>query len=200
MKYAILGGSFDPPHVGHLAIAHAVRDHLGLDEVIFVPANRNPLKNRSKASAQDRFAMVQLMLKGEEGLSLSDAETSRPGRSFTVDTIEEFAFAKPGEIWLVLGTDTLGGILEWKKPEKLVKLCRLAVAARPGAEIDKIMAPLPDWIKERVDIVPMKANRASSTLVREEIYKGVSPEMWLDPQVWEYISERGLYRKEAEGP
>lgn len=200
MKYAILGGSFDPPHLGHLAVAKAVLEELDLDEVVFVPANRNPLKSRAKASAQDRLEMVRLMIQDERDLTVSDIETSRPGRSYMVDTIEEFAVARPGQIWLVVGADTLGGLTEWKKPDKLLKFCRLAVVERPGLDLDKVTAPLPDWVMDKVDLVPMKPNRASSTLVREEIYKEGVPEMWLAPQVWEYISERGLYRKETERP
>lgn len=197
MKYAIFGGSFDPPHLGHLGVAQAVKAHLGLDEVVFVPNNQNPLRGKSRASAKDRLEMVKLMVSEEAGLSVSDAEVLRPGRSFMVDTVEEFNFVNPGEMWLVLGTDALKGLLEWRNPEKIVKFCRLAVVTRPGNALDKVIGQMPDWVRDRVDEVPMRANRASSTEIRTLISTGESPEMWLDPDVWKYISERGLYRKEA---
>lgn len=197
MKYAIFGGSFDPPHKGHLEVAKAVKDGLQLDEVIFVPNNRNPLKARAFASSKDRLEMTTLLVEDEDGLSISDIETARPGRSFAVDTIEEFTFARPGELWLVIGTDALLHFLDWKKPEKIVKLCRLAVVGRPGLDPQKAMSGLPHWVTEKIDPVEMKPNKASSTLVREEIKNGGLPEIWLTPRVWEYINERGLYRQEA---
>lgn len=196
MKYAIFGGSFDPPHLGHLEMAQAVRDVLQLDEVVFVPNNRNPLKPKASADAKARLEMVSLLIDGEEGLSVSDIETSRPGRSYSVDTVEEFQMVRPGEIWFVIGTDALESILSWKKPERLVRLCRLAVVTRPGKEYEKIKSNLPDWVKEQIDMVPMAPNKTSSSFVREEIARKGTPDLWLDPKVWEYISERGLYRKE----
>ena len=194
MKYAIYGGSFDPPHLGHSEVAQTVLEHFGLDEVVFVPANRNPLKGRARASAEDRMAMVNLLTSRNENFTLSDIEINRPGRSYSVDTMEEFSVARPGELWLIMGSETLASIMSWKNPEKLVKFCRFAVVERPGADVSKVLGNLPDWIVDKVDIVQMKPNRISSTLIRDEIARGESPEMWLDPKVWEYMCERGLYR------
>lgn len=200
MKYGIYGGSFDPPHQGHLEIALQVRRHLDLDDVIFVPNHRNPIKSRASASAKDRFHMVQLMVSENPGLYVSDAEVIRPGRSFTVDTLEEFSIARPGEIWFIIGADALLGFERWKQPEKIVKLARLAVVARPGLDLDKVLAQLPNWVRDRVDIVPTEANRASSSEIRDLIYQGESADMWLDPDVSKYISECELYRKTTKEP
>ena len=194
MKYAILGGSFDPPHLGHLSVAQAVLDHLKLDEVVFVPANRNPLKSKTIVSPTDRFEMVKLMIEDEEGISASDIEVTRPGRSFSVDTIEEFFLARPGDLWFILGTDSIKSIESWKKPDKLVRMARLAVVDRPGNDISRVLHPLPDYIKEAVDVVPMEPNPLSSTKIRQEFETDGAPERWLHPKVWEYINERGLYR------
>ncbi len=200
MKYAIYGGSFDPPHMGHLEVAIQVKKHLNLDDVIFIPNNRNPLKGRASASGKDRLQMVELMLEESDGLYASDSEVSRPGRSFTVDTIEEFALARPGEIWFVVGADSLKTFENWKKPERILKHCRLAAVARPGLDLDKVLGQLPNWVIEKLDVIPTEPNRASSSEIRDLIYQGESPEYWLDPDVWKYICERELYRKETEEP
>lgn len=198
MKYAILGGSFDPPHKGHLAVANAVFDHLKLDEVVFVPNNRNPLKGRAYANPQDRLEMVRRMVEDEADFTVSDIEITRPGRSFSVDTVEEFSLARPGDLWFILGTDAIKNFMSWKKPELLARIARIALVGRPGNEIDRVLYPLPPGIQERIDIVPMDPNRISSSLIREEIATNGTPELMLDPKVWDYINERGLYRKEAE--
>lgn len=196
MRYGIFGGTFDPPHNGHIAVAHAVKEQLRLESVMFIPNNRNPLKRKqSLATPQQRLEMVNLAVTGEEGLWVSDIEVSRPGRSFTVDTLDELVLVQPGERWLILGSDALKGIMEWKSPERIVRMCRIAVVHRPGSDIDKVIGMLPEWMQESIDKIEMKPNRASSTLVREEILRGESPEIWLNPKVWEYISERGLYSK-----
>ena len=97
MKYGVLGGTFDPPHLGHLEMAQAARAALGLDEVVIVPANRNPLKTRQASPAKHRLKMCSLMAAGEEGLTVSDVEITRRGPSYAVDTIEELRMARPGE-------------------------------------------------------------------------------------------------------
>lgn len=194
MPYALFGGSFDPPHDGHIAMARAAREALGVDEVIFIPNARNPLKARAEASPAHRLRMVEIAIQDEEGFSASDVETSRGGRSFAVETVEEMTLIRPGEkAWFLLGTDALAGIMQWKSPERLVKLCRLGVFARPGTEVDKALRMVSDEIADRVDIIPAPLHAASSSLVREEIMRGISPERWIDTRVWSYIQQHGLY-------
>ena len=107
MKTGVLGGTFDPPHYGHLELAKAAKAQLGLDEVMFVPANRNPLKTRKTASAKHRLRMVELEIEDEEGLSVSDIEITRGGPSYAVDTLEELKMVRPGEYWFIVGADAL---------------------------------------------------------------------------------------------
>lgn len=194
MKYGIFGGSFDPPHLAHIDVAQAVKESLGLDEMVFVPANRNPLKARSEAAPAHRLEMTRLAISDLPWASVSDIEVTRSGRSYAVETMEELQMVLSGDFWFVLGGDALVTLPRWKSVEKLAKLCRFAAVGRPGAELDKALGSLPDWLKERVDTVEMEPHRASSTTIREEIELGRSPERWLDPEIWSYIQTHGLYQ------
>lgn len=195
MKYGLLGGTFDPPHRGHLETARAVRESLELDEVIFIPANRNPLKDRRTSSIKDRLRMVELMIEGEQGLSVSDIETSRGGSSFTIETVEELKMVQNGDYWFVMGADSLKSILDWKEPEKLISLCRLAVVQREGSELDEIIRGLPRDFSYAIDVVPMQVMAVSSSKIREDVLRDVSVEHMLKPAVWEYIKNSGLYKR-----
>ncbi|MCU0317422.1 MAG: nicotinate (nicotinamide) nucleotide adenylyltransferase [Fimbriimonadaceae bacterium] len=193
MRYGIFGGTFDPPHKGHLALALAAREHLALEEVVLVPNAKNPLRQQAFAPAPDRLDMVRLLVEDEPGLSVSDIEVARGGRSFTVDTLQDFVFVKPGQIWLLMGTDSLRGIMNWRKPETIVKLCRLGVVLREPETLGRVLSQVPEEFHEFIDEVPMAPRAVSSSKIREEMLRGVSPEMYLKPKVWAYIQERGLY-------
>lgn len=194
VKYAIYGGSFDPPHLGHIAVAQACLTHLELDEVIWVPNARNPLRRPALASATERLQMCQLATENFPGMAVSDIEVSRPGRSYTIDTVAEFQLVNPGQIWIILGADSVNQFMEWKNAEKLSRMCRLAVVVRPGTDLGSAIHKLPEDVQDTIDLVPMSENRTSSTQIRDSVLRGVSAEMWLQPNVWQYIQERGLYR------
>jgi nicotinate-nucleotide adenylyltransferase len=192
-KYALFGGSFDPPHLGHMAIAKACREQLELDEVIWVPNARNPMRRRAKVGATERLQMCQIMTDQVVGMAVSDIEVSRSGPSYTLDTVEEFLMVQPGQIWIIMGADSLGTFLEWKEPYKLARLARLAVCVRPGTDLDRLLDNLPEDIYDQVDQVEVHPNRASSTAIRDDIARGLSPELMLDARVWDYIKKKGLY-------
>ncbi|MBS1708070.1 MAG: nicotinate (nicotinamide) nucleotide adenylyltransferase [Armatimonadetes bacterium] len=194
MRYGVLGGSFDPPHLGHLALAEAAVEALHLDEVIFVPASRNPLKPRGEATSDERLEMTRLMVEDKPLMSVSDVEVSRGGPSYMVDTLTELSVVLPGHAWLLIGADALAHFTEWRKPERIVKIVRLAVVGRGIDEAKTAIARLPEYMRESCDPVPMKPNTISSTKIRETIERGFSAEMWLDPKVWDYVCERGLYK------
>ncbi len=195
MKIGILGGSFDPPHQGHLTLARTVQRALGLDEIVFVPANRNPLKHRRVSPAQDRLRMVELMVDGEEGLAVSDIELTRGGPSYAVDTVEEMKLVCPGEYWFILGSDSLKDLADWKDPARLLHLCRLAVVSRADTAAESVVSSLDREYSRRIDIVPMPSVPMSSSKIREDVIRGMPVEHWLKPVVWEYIKKVGLYRK-----
>src|SRR5438045_2029390 len=117
MRIGILGGTFDPPHLGHLALANAAREHLKLDEVIFMPASRNPIKKGTQTPPKQRLEMVKRTVEGHPGLAYSDLEITRGGPSYAVDTLTELSFAKPAEYWFLVGADALKDLPTWKQPE-----------------------------------------------------------------------------------
>src|ERR1700722_59500 len=108
MRIGVLGGTFDPPHLGHLALARAALRQLELDEVLFLPANRNPLKTgKGGTPAKHRLAMIDLMLKNEPTMAYSDMEITRGGPSYAVDTLNELHAVRPAEYWFLMGADSL---------------------------------------------------------------------------------------------
>ncbi len=193
-QYAIFGGSFDPPHLGHLSVAQACLEHLDINEVIWIPNHRNPLRHKAFATAVQRLQMCQLATEGHNGMAVSDVEVSRGSKSYTIDTVEELLMVRPGKLWVIMGADALDGIMEWKEPEKLLRLCRLAIVARPGSDTSRVMSELSEEMRDAIDMVPVKPHKASSSQVRFDILREATPELMLEPKVWEYIKERGLYR------
>ncbi len=194
MRIGILGGTFDPPHAGHLALAEAAQRELSLDEVLFLPANRNPLKSdRRQTRARHRLEMVRLAIEGREGFSVSDIEIARGGLSFAVDSLKALRQARPAEYWFLLGADGLRTLPTWKRPDKLLKLCRLGVAIRPPETVEEALSRVPPAFRERVDPIPMKPVRMSSTEIREWIEDGRLPPHSVPAKVLQYIRENGLY-------
>lgn len=192
--YAIFGGSFDPPHLGHRSVAQAVLGALPIDEVIWVPNYRNPLRRKAFANPHERLQMCQLATENLEGMAVSDIEVSRGVRSYTIETVEEFLVVKPGNIWIILGADALDSIMEWKEPAKLLRLCRVATLVRPGTNLERVLSVLHEDMRDSIDVVEMPPHRASSSQIRDDVFREASPELMLEPSVWNYIKEKGLYR------
>lgn len=135
LKIGIFGGSFDPPHIGHLLIAEVTRLSLGLDRVYFVPVYKPPHKaGNHPATAQDRLTMAKLSVRGNRHLKVSDIELKRGGVSYTIDTVRAFRKQFPGaELFLILGGDSLRQFHRWKSPAGILKEVTLAVYHRPGS-------------------------------------------------------------------
>ncbi len=195
MKIGVLGGSFDPPHIGHLALARSARAALGLDEVILLPASRNPLKATTKATpAKHRLAMVQLLVDGEDGLAVCDLEVVKGGLSYTVETMTELGAAQPAEYWFLLGADALRGLPNWKQPQRLVRLCRLGVVVRPPMNEFDALVHVPEEFKSAIDVIPMKPIDVSSTELRGRLAQREPVAPYIPPQVLQYIKEHKLYQ------
>jgi len=195
MKIGILGGTFDPPHMGHLALARAALATLDLDEVMFLPANRNPLKTRRDVTEpSQRLEMVRLAIAGEPAFSVSDMEITRGGPSYTVDTLSELQMIRQADFWFIIGADALKTIPDWKSPNRIAKLCRLAVAVRPPMTDHDVAARIPDLFDGRVDLVPIQPVDVSSTEIRERIRAGRPVTGMLDPKVEDYIRRHKLYK------
>ncbi|MBN8689897.1 MAG: nicotinate (nicotinamide) nucleotide adenylyltransferase [Armatimonadetes bacterium] len=198
MKIGILGGSFNPPHLGHMAVAKAAKAELGLDAVLWVPANRNPLKAEVEGtpSANKRLKMVEKAVSDEPGMMVSDLEITRGGPSYTVDTIEELQKGMPGaSFWLILGGDSLNGFFGWHYPDRILRMCRLAVTVRPGTDIEEIMETNTSRLAHKLDLFEMEPNEISSTKIRDLIRRGGDITDLVHPLVAEYILQNGLYKQ-----
>ncbi|MBN9503102.1 MAG: nicotinate (nicotinamide) nucleotide adenylyltransferase [Armatimonadetes bacterium 55-13] len=195
MKIGILGGTFDPPHNGHLALAEAAKETLGLDEVIFMPAFRNPLKTSGKSvPAKHRLEMVKLLVANRPGLAVSDSEVGRGGPSYAIDTINELQFVQPGEYWFIVGGDALKSLPEWKQPERLMKICRIAAAVRQPQDPADIIKRLPESYRDFIDIINMKPMDLSASDLRDKVARGQSITTWVPQAVAKYIETNKLYK------
>lgn len=197
MRLGVFGGTFDPVHVGHLAIAHAALESVPLDRVLFVLARRAPLKEHEPVAGEaDRLAMLELAVAGEPRFSVSRVELDREGPSYTVDTLEALAGSdgrpsgRPDELFLILGSDAMAALPRWKDPDRIAKLATLVVAERPGAPERVGGAPVVRFDAPRLDI--------SSRELRARAARGRSLRYLVPDPVWKHIEARGLYR--AEGP
>lgn len=195
MRIGILGGTFDPPHLGHLLLIESALQELELDEVIVLPANKNPFKKgRAGATPQQRMEMVSMLAKQNSKVLVSDMEITRGGLSYTVDTLGELQMVYPGEYWFIMGADALKGFSDWKNPQRILRQCRLAVAARPPIVKDEILLGLEDYVKERIDIIEMPLLDASSTDIRLKIQRGMPIGSLTTPEIVDYIKKNKLYK------
>lgn len=183
-RVGVFGGTFDPVHAGHLAIALAALETLPLDRVVFVPARRSPLKDREPAAAaDDRLAMLRLATADEPRFSVSRLELDRDGPSYTVDTLE--ALSGEGRLFLILGADAAADLARWKRPERVRELATLVVAGRPGT------AGLPSGaVRLDTPLMDISARELRAKAAQARSLRYLVP----DP-VCRYIEERGLYRR-----
>jgi nicotinate-nucleotide adenylyltransferase len=192
VRLAIFGGSFDPPHIGHLLVALDAAEQLALDRVVFVPAATQPLKaGRAVASAEQRVAMVRELVAGEPVLELSTVEVDRSGLSFTVDTLAHFAERQPQDTrFLLLGDDVLASFGQWKEPKRILGLAQVVLLEREGQR-----STLPP-VMEGADVQRLRTRRVdvSSTEIRDRIRTGKSVRGMVTDGVAEYIGRAGLYR------
>jgi nicotinate-nucleotide adenylyltransferase len=194
VRIGVFGGTFDPPHVGHLLLASDAREALGLDRLIFVPAATQPFKVNTPptASARDRLEMVRLAVADDANYTIDDTEIDRKGLSFTVDTLEQLSRKNPGaKLFLLLGEDTLAGIDGWRNPGRIRELATLAVMRRSGSESEG--SPVAS-IADGVTTVSARRVDVSSTEIRERLRAGKSIKGFVPESVERFIEARGLYR------
>ena len=189
----IFGGSFDPVHHGHLIVARAVAERLGLEGVRFVPAREQPFKaGRHAASPQARAAMLELAVAGEAGLAVDRIELDRPGPSFTVDTLRALRSREPGrDFALCVGADAARDLADWREAAALPGLATLVVFARPGA-------PVPGRLPTGTQVVEAPQLDISATDVRARVREGRSIRFLVPEPVAAYIAAHRLYRESQE--
>lgn len=196
MRVGVLGGTFDPPHLGHLTLAAAARHALELDRVVLVPAGEPWRKAGSEVSpAATRLQMTEAAAAPFDWIDVSEIELRRSGPSYSAETLEELA-AGGGEWWFILGADALADMAQWHEPARIVAAARLAVAAR-GDESIVVPAALTSVvpaIEQRIDRVPMPRLTVSASELRERLSEGRSTDLLLTEAVRRVIDETGLYR------
>jgi len=187
----LFGGSFDPIHHGHLLVAQAAAEVLGLGEIRFVPAREQPFKaGEHSATAADRAAMVEQAITGSPGMRLERLELDRPGPSYTVDTLRALRQREPGSSFVLLvGSDAAMGVPRWHEASELSRLARLVAFGRAGTTA----GALPPGI----EYITVPAVEISSTAVRERVRRGQSIRYWVPDAVADFIAARGLYRDGA---
>lgn len=214
MRLGIFGGTFDPPHVGHVLAASDAFEHLALDRLVFVPAAVQPLKaGRTTATGADRLAMVQLAIGGDTRFAVDSVEIDREGLSYTVDTLRDFARQYPsaGRYFLV-GADVLSSFAKWRDPHIVLELATLAIltrtadpdsptrgesaiAGRSGeTRAGEVGETLDAELARRATIVPTRRIDVSATEIRDRVQCGKSIHGFVTDAVAEYIGSHGLYR------
>jgi nicotinate-nucleotide adenylyltransferase len=189
MKIGILGGTFNPVHIGHLILAEEAREKLGLDKVIFIPANLPPHKdNIDIADPQARLKMLKLAAKGNKYFAVSDIEIRRSGRSYTIDTIKTLKDKYKGdELYFIIGSDLLKYLEGWKDLSEIFKIVKFIAATRPGYPLENI----PAYIKT----LGIRAVDISGFSVRQCVKEGKSFRYLVPEAVFEYINKTKLYGK-----
>ena len=196
----IMGGTFDPIHVGHLAAAEEAREALGLGRILFVPAGRPPHKAAADVTpAGDRAAMVALAIEDNPAFELSRIEIDRPGPSWTVDTVEQlrnsYPDVGPNGLVLILSAETFLDLPAWHDPERLLGLCRIAIMPRegyPAPDRDRLDSMFPGF-SQRIVLLEGPRLGVSSTGIRQRVGAGRSIRYLVPPEVARYIADRALY-------
>ncbi len=197
LKLGLLGGTFDPVHVGHLILADVAREQLGLERVLFVPAGRPWRKEGWRiAPAEQRLAMLRLAIADNPAFELLTVEVEQPGPAYTADTLEWLHAQRPAaELFFILGQDALADLPNWRRPQRILELATLAVARRPGESQDvaQIEARLPG-LSQRLVWLEMPLIEISASAIRERVRKGQSVRYLVPDAVESYIRQHGLYR------
>ncbi len=199
MKLGILGGTFDPIHMGHLLMAEMARTSLGLSQVLFTPVGDPPHKqNNTITPACHRRAMTELAIQDNPGFALCTVDLDRPGPHYTTDTIrlirQQYSLSA-ADCYFIIGGDSLQDLPTWHNPAELLTLCRLAVIHRPGIRPDVAgLARQLAGLSERLTWVEMPPSGLSSTAIRASVSRGQSIRYQIPDSVRAYIEREGLYQ------
>jgi nicotinate-nucleotide adenylyltransferase len=196
----VLGGTFDPVHIGHLVVAEEARIRLGFKEVLFVPAGQPWRKiDRNITPADHRVEMVRRAIADNPHFKLCTLEVERPGPSYTVDTLTMLRkqLGSEASLFFILGRDTLAELSLWKEPKKLVQLCKLVVAPRLGSKDLKHLETSIPGLLDKVIQLDMPVIGISSAEIRQRIAQGLSVRYLVPDEVEKYITEQKIYLASA---
>jgi nicotinate-nucleotide adenylyltransferase len=192
----VLGGAFNPPHIGHLVLAQEAAAQLGLERVLLVPAGEAPHRRIEPEPGREvRLELTRSAAEGNELLEASDLETSREGPSYAYRTLELLAEdGGVGELWFLMGADVAAHLDEWREPERVLELAQVGIAARPGTAIDEAEAALDRLgAADRAEVVRMPELGVSSTRIRRRVAQGRPVRYLVPDRVLELIEAMGLY-------
>ena len=201
-KVALLGGTFDPIHLGHTAVAAEAVKHIGAEKVVFIPAKRSPLKGFSPiASDDDRFKMMALAIANQKSFELSACELKKPAPSYTLETVRQFQadYGRGTLIYWLVGADSIDDLAHWYKIVELIDECRLSAMYRAGCDPPDFAKFEPIWGRQRVEklqqnVIETPLIDISSTEIRARLAGGRDVTDMLHPAVADYIRKHGLYQ------
>lgn len=196
MNVGVLGGTFDPIHIGHLVIAEEARTKLGLSEVLFVPAGQPWLKqDRDITPAAHRVEMVRRAIADNPQFKLCTLEVDRPGPSYTVDTLTflQKQLGSKTSLFFILGRDTLAELPLWKEPQEVMQLCKLVVPPRIGSRDLRHLGKAIPGLLDKVIQLDMPVIGISSSEIRQRIAQGLPIHYLVPPEVEKYITEQRIY-------
>lgn len=192
-RIGVFGGTFNPPHIGHLIVAEEVRQNFALDRIVFVPSARPPHKIQSPViDSAHRYHMTQLATEDNPHFAVSDIEIRRPGTSYTVDTVKSFrdTYGPDVDIFFIMGGDSIFEIDTWKDPEQIFNCCTIIVTSRPGFHLSKVE----ERLKAKVLTTEVSQIDVSSTDIRQRLQDGKSIAYLVPQAVEAYIRKEKLYR------
>jgi nicotinate-nucleotide adenylyltransferase len=203
MRLGILGGTFDPIHIGHLILAEEAWYRLGLDQVLLAPAADPPHKReRGKSPAEQRVRMVELAIADNPHLALSRIDVDRPGPHYTLDMVRLLLeqYGPGAELYFLMGLDSLVDLPTWHRPLELMQQCHLVAFSRPDAVFDwnALEAALPG-VRLRVILLPMPLLQISGSDLRERARQGRPLRYQVLPDVEQYIQQHQMYQRQYNG-
>lgn len=200
-RYGIMGGTFDPIHTGHLVVADEVRTSFKLDKVIFIPTGDPPHKDQKNVSpGRNRYEMTLLATVTNPFFEISRLELDRKGITYTVDTIVELRkrFGDSVELFFITGADSLLELHKWKDSEKILEMCKIVAATRPGYDIDHMegrLRELNELHKDKINTITTPGLQISSTDIRRRVKNNMSIKYLLPESVEIYIRKYKLYNE-----
>ena len=191
-KVCLFGGTFDPPHIGHLLVAQTIIEAENFDKIVFIPTFKPP-QNNNITDIKDRLAMLRMGVTSNPKFEISDLEIQRGGTSYTLDTVKEYKSDQDygsRELYYLIGSDSLQTFHTWKDPREILDECQVIVALRPGFRPSDIS----NWILRKVRFASIPRFEISSSTIRSRWQENKTIRYMVTQPVWEYINDHGIYK------